>query len=131
MCSMERGVPLPNLTSIRGPRLGIRSVLNDSIPWLTSAAGLLKRSDAPSCDSLWSRVSRARTAADRAAGGGYGRGHAAGRNGRRDGAGSVAASDRGISPQAPGISGSARGVRAGGKRLLELDWRRSEERRVG
>src|SRR5882724_12604808 len=59
-----------------GPRLGIRSVLNDSIPWLTSAAGLLKRSDAPSCDSLWSRVSRARAAADRAAGGGYGRGHA-------------------------------------------------------
>src|SRR6266480_2242122 len=75
-----------------GPRLGIRSVLNDSIPWLTSAAGLLKRSDAPSCDSLWSRVSRARAAA-RAAGGGHGRGHTAGGNGRRDGAGGVAASD--------------------------------------
>src|SRR6266849_4407322 len=81
--------------------------------WLTSAAGLLKRSDAPSCDSLWSRVSRARAAADRAAGG----------NSRRDGAGGVAASDRGISPQAQGISGSARGVRAGGQRLLELDCR--------
>src|SRR6267154_5810890 len=106
-----------------GPTLGIRSVLNDSIPWLTSAAGLLKRSDAPSCDSLWSRVSRARAAADRAAGGGHGRGHAACRNRRRDGAGGVAASDRGISPQAQGISGSARGVRAGGQRLLELDCR--------
>src|SRR6266581_8272974 len=66
--------------------------------WLTSAAGLLKRSDAPSCDSLWSRVSRVRAAADRAAGGGHGRGHTAGGNGRRDGAGGVAASDRGISP---------------------------------
>src|SRR6266852_1719084 len=91
--------------------------------WLTSAAGLLKRSDAPSCDSLWSKVSRARAAADRAAGGGYGRGQAAGGNGRRDGAGGVAASDRGISPQAQAISGSARGVRAGGQRLLEFDCR--------
>src|SRR5882757_736586 len=106
-----------------GPTLGIRSVLNGSIPWLTSAAGLLKRSDAPSCDSLWSGVSRVRAAADRTAGGGHGRGRAAGGNGRRDGAGGVAASDRGISPQAHGISGSARGVRAGGKRLLELDCR--------
>src|SRR5258708_40199794 len=92
-----------------GPRLGIRSVLNDSIPWLTSAAGLLKRSDAPSCDSLWSRVSRARAAADRTAGGGHGRGRAAGGNGRRDGAGGFAANGRGKSAETQGISGSARG----------------------
>ena len=45
----------------------------------------------------------------------------ASRNRRRDGAGGFAAGDRRISPQAEGISGSARGVRAGGRRLLDFD----------
>ena len=39
------------------------------------------------------------------------------------GAGGLAAGDRRISPEAAGISGSARGVRRGGRRLLELDRR--------
>jgi len=43
-----------------GPRLGIRSVLNDSIPWLTSAAGLLKRSDAPDAIVMVQGISRSR-----------------------------------------------------------------------
>ena len=82
---------------------------------------LATRGDAPAIDSHWFRICRARAARGRAACRGDGRASPIGRG--CDGAGGLAAGDRRISPQAERVSGSARRVRGGGGRLLDLDLR--------
>src|SRR5258708_19163144 len=75
----------------------------DQVSGPTCPARLIQQADGSSYDSLC-RISFARAAADRAAGGGYRSRDPSGNNGRRDGAGRFATGDRGIPPQAEGIS---------------------------
>ena len=81
---------------------------------------LAKQVHAHAIDSPCIRSCPARAAVDRAAGACRRCGRDFRRRSRRDGAGGLAAGDCRISPQARGISGGARRVRARGRRLLEL-----------